>query len=41
MDKTKSEDAADIFEEIRVVDESLVMAIEDNMFSYPLNLQNR
>jgi flagellar motor switch protein FliG len=34
MDKTKSEDAADIFAEMRGVDESLVMAIEDNMFDF-------
>ncbi len=34
MDKTKSEDAADIFTEMRGSDEALVMAIEDNMFDF-------
>lgn len=34
MDKTKSEDATDIFDQMRVADENLVMAIEDNMFDF-------
>ena len=34
MDKTKSEDASDIFDEMRSADEGLVMAIEDNMFDF-------
>jgi flagellar motor switch protein FliG len=34
MDKSKSEDASDIFDEMRATDENLVMAIEDNMFDF-------
>jgi len=34
MDKTKSEDATDIFSEMRGYDEDLVIAIEDNMFDF-------
>ncbi len=34
MDKTSSEDASDIFEQMRTVDENLVMSIEDNMFDF-------
>ena len=34
MDKTRSEDASEIFDEMRSVDEELVMAIEDNMFDF-------
>jgi len=34
MDKTKSEDATDIFSEMRGYDEELVIAIEDNMFDF-------
>ena len=34
MDKTKSEDASEIFDEMRALDEELVMAIEDNMFDF-------
>ena len=34
MDKTRSEDAVDIFELMRTADEDLVTAIEDNMFDF-------
>ena len=34
MDKTKSEDASEIFELMRSMDDELVMAIEDNMFDF-------
>jgi len=34
MDKTRTEDAAEIFEAMRGVDQDLVMAIEDNMFDF-------
>ena len=34
MDKTRSEDASEIFDEMRALDEELVMAIEDNMFDF-------
>ena len=34
MDKTRSEDAVDIFDLMRTADEDLVTAIEDNMFDF-------
>ncbi len=34
MDKTKSEEATDIFESMRTRDEELVLLIEDNMFDF-------
>jgi len=43
MDKTKSEDATDIFAEMRASDENLVLSIEDNMFDFAdlVNLADR
>ena len=34
MDKTKSEEATDIFDSMRARDEELVLLIEDNMFDF-------
>jgi flagellar motor switch protein FliG len=43
MDKIKSEDASEIFAEMRADDENLVLSIEDNMFDFAdlVNLADR
>jgi flagellar motor switch protein FliG len=43
MDKIKSEDASEIFAEMREDDENLVLSIEDNMFDFAdlVNLADR